>query len=165
MEEKKETAFTPEEFSLTPILDPETKEYSLLRFDEVKEACEGFIEENTIETITTEDDLKILKKCRTNLRKKKDTIKAVRLALVKLFSWQFKALEDMLSDADNKLKQLKEEFEASKTEFVEETAAPVENDLKEVTLVIKYRDVNVIEQIKKLAVDGGCTITEIKENK
>ena len=71
----------------------------------------------------------------------------------------------MLTDADNKLKQLKEEFEASKTEFVEEAAAPVDNDLKEVTLVIKYRDVNVIEQIKKLAVDGGCTITEIKENK
>ena len=165
MAEKKETEFTPEEFSLTPILDPETKEYSLLRFDEVKEACEGFIEENMMETITTDDDLKILKKCRTNLRKKKDTIKAARLALVKLFSWQFKALEDMLTDADNKLKQLKEEFEASKTEFVEETPTPVDNDLKEVTLIIKYRDVNVIEQIKKLAVDNGCTITEIKENK
>ena len=71
----------------------------------------------------------------------------------------------MLTDADNKLKQLKEEFEASKTEFVEEAPTPVDNDLKEVTLIIKYRDVNVIEQIKKLAVDNGCTITEIKENK
>lgn len=151
------------EFSITPILNPETGEYSLTHFDEIKEACEGFIEENMIEKIVTEDDLKILKKCRTTIRKKKETISKTRNALVKLFSWQFKELEGLLTDADNKLKQLKDEYEAS---LVTETAAeeaPVDTDLKKTTLVIEYRDANIIEQLKKLATDNGCTVTEIKE--
>ena len=63
-----------EEFSLTPILNPETKEYSLKNFDEVKVACEGFIEENRMLTCSTDEEYKNLKKCRTNLRKKKDQI-------------------------------------------------------------------------------------------
>ena len=159
-----------EEFSLTPILNPETKEYSLKNFDEVKVACEGFIEENRMLTCSTDEEYKNLKKCRTNLRKKKDQIKATRLALSKLFSFQFKELEAMLDAADNELKCLKDEFDAKKAEEealnnpVGEEPKPVEdNELKKATLIIEYRDVNIIEDIKKIAVDRGCTVTEIKE--
>ncbi len=159
-----------EEFSLTPILNPETKEYSLQRFEEIKVACQGFIEENKVLSCDSDEELKTLKKCRTSLRKKSDQIKAARLALSKLFTFQFKELEKMLGDADNELKKLKDEFDAKKAEEealnnpVSEEPTPVENnELKKVTLVIEYKDVNVIEDIKKLAVDRGCTITEIKE--
>ena len=158
MNEQNETKAT--EFSLTPILNPETKEYSLKHFEEMKEKCRVFIEENTIETINTDDDLKTLKTCRANIRKKKDQIKSARLALTKIFSFQFKELESMLDDADTKLKQLKD----SKAVQNQKTDA-TDNDLKEIVLVIKYRDVNVIDSLKKMAVESGCEITEIKEKK
>jgi len=159
-----------EEFSLTPVLNPETKEYSIKRFEEIKVACQGFIEENKMVSCTTDEDLKTLRKCRTTLHKKADQIKAARLALSKLFTYQFKELEKMLNDADNELKKLKDEFDAKKAEeealnnpVVEETKLVEDKDLKKVTLIIEYRDANIIEDIKKLAIDRGCTITEIKE--
>lgn len=166
MAEEKEIYKAPE-FSLTPILNPETKEYSLKHFEEVKEACEGFIEENTIEHLCNDDDLRTLKKCRTNIRKKKDQIKSVRVSLTKLFSFQFKELESLLDEADTKLKQLKDEFEASRAvvEEIPEVAPVVETEMQEVTLVLKYRDANIVEQIKKLAADNGCEIIVIKETK
>ena len=148
-----------QDFSLTPILNEETKEYSLTHFDEVKAACEEFIGENMVEEIKDDSDLRTLKKCRTAIRKKKDKIKSVRLALIKLFSWQFLELEKMLDTADYKLKTIKEEFEAEKV--IEEK----DYELKETLLSIKYRDPSVIDEIKKIAVEKGCTITEIKENK
>lgn len=145
-------------FSITPIYNKETGEYSLQHFDEVKAVCEGFIEENSIEVITSSDDYKIVKKCRTNIRKKLETISSVRKSLVKLFSYQFIELEKMLKEADEKLKSLKIDYETSTTE-----EEPIDDDLKKTTLIIEYRDSKVIEQLKKIAVESGCKVTEVKE--
>lgn len=153
-----------EEFSLTPMINPETKEYSIKKFDEVKVACTNFIKDNMMTSCKSDDDLKTLRKCRSNIRKKKDQIKAARVALTRLFTYQLKELESLLDEADNELKALKDEFEASKVEETPETASPVQdNELKKITFIIEYRDSNIIDSIKKLAIDNGCTITEIKE--
>lgn len=148
------------EFSIRPILNEETKEYSLLHFDEVRLACQNFIDENSISEVTGEKDLKVLRKCRTIIRKKSELIKKTRLSIIKLFSWQFAELEKMLNDADYKLKTIKDNYEAAKSEPTNAV-----KDCEEVLLKIKYRDVDVIDEIKKLAVEKGCTVTEIKEEK
>lgn len=161
MEERNEP-----EFSLTPILNPETKEYSLRKFDEVKIACSEFIKRNSIENVSDEEDFKNLKKYRTNIRKKKETIKSARLSLIKLFSFQFKELESMLEVADAQLKQQKDEFEAKQTESVEPIKeASVNTDIKEVTLIIKYRDINIIDNLIKTAVSNGCEVITLQEKK
>lgn len=153
-----------EEFSLTPMINPETKEYSIKKFDEVKVACASFIKDNTMTSCKSDDDLKLLRKCRSNIHKKKDQIKAARIALTKLFTYQLKELESMLDAADNELKALKEEFEASKVEETKENVSPIQDiELKKITFIIEYRDSNIIDSIKELAINNGCTITEIKE--
>lgn len=144
-----------EEFSLTPIINPETKEYSVKNFNEIKLACEDFINENSIDKIENNDDLKKLRKFRTNIRKKSETIKNSRLALVRIFSFQFKELEAMLDAKDNDLKKIKDAYELS------QEIKEIDSDTKKVTLVIEYRDDNVIKQITKMAVEKGCTVTEI----
>lgn len=148
------------EFSIRPILNEETKEYSLLNFDEVRLACQDFIDENSVKEVTGDDDLKALRKGRTTIRKKSEKIKSTRLALIRLFSWQFTELEKMLNDADYKLKTIKENYEAKKN-----NPTAVANDYEEVLLKIKFKDVEVIDEIKRLAVEKGCTVTEIKEDK
>ncbi len=147
------------EFSLKPILNEETKEYSLLNFDEVRLACQNFIDENSVKEVCSNEDLKALRKGRTAIRKKQEKIKSVRLSLIKLFSWQFIELERMLGEADYKLKVIKENYEADN-----ENVIPT-NDFKEILIKIRYKDDSVIAEIKQLAVEKGCTVTEIKEDK
>lgn len=151
-------------FSLKPLLD-EHGLYSLKNFDQIKESCRAFIDENSIASVSTADEVKQLKKCRTVIRKQKDFLRKVRLSLVKLFSFQISELENMLEDADNNMKRLKEEYDAS---LVVEEETKVESEIKDreaktITLKITYYDSNIIESLKKMAVDNGCTITEIKE--
>lgn len=152
-----------EEFSLTPVLNPETKEYSIKGFEEVKSACARFIEENKVTSCANDDDYRILKKSRTALRKKAEEIKNTRVALTRVFTSQFLTLEKMLNSADDEMKKIKDEFDALKPK--EEVVAKTDQDEKSITLVINYRDDSVISEIKKLATGKGCTVTEIKEKK
>lgn len=151
---------TEEKFSLTPILN-ENGEYSLIRYQEVEVACQNYINERTISEINNDDDLKALKVCRKEIRKKKDNISKTRKNLVKVFSYQFLSLEKMLNEADEKMKKLKEEYELSLQENQEQEE--LQQHTKTIVFKLNYSNEETLEKIKQIAVEEHCEIIEIKE--
>lgn len=147
-----------EEYNLVPILEPKSKTYQIERFEEVKKACAEFITDTT--SVLNLEDLSpemhnVVKKARTEIRKKLDQVKRVRIDCNKLalekFNEQAKSLEDSLQSADNELKA-----------YVDKYAIEVENKQAKpakITLTVKGTDMKLIEKVKIYAVKQGLEVS------
>ena len=150
------------EFDLVPVLEEGTKRYQVKDFDEVLEACKGFISDQLDSLILDGDIRQVsyaeIKKARTSIRNKKALIESARKNLMKLalteFETQMKTLEILLSETDDQLKEIVDKYD---TEVLGKTKAP-----SKITLTIKGYDVQVIEKIKKYAEKVGSVEITIK---
>lgn len=142
------------QFDLVPILEPKTKSYCLKSFDEIKNACEDFIHEEignlNLESMD-EATYKAVKESRTNIRKKQNQIKDVRLACNEIamgtFNAQTKELESMLKENDDKLKEYVDTYDRGVKGKI---PAP-----KKIKLTIKGYDMATLEKVKEYALKKG----------
>lgn len=139
-------------FELVPVYDKDTGAYVISNFEKCKGIVQTFIKDCHLDmVITDEADFKEIKATRTNIRKKKETIstarKQIKEMLVGTFEAQLKELETLLGDADLKLKEKVDTWEAENKNKV---AAP-----KVITLTIKGYDLKKIEKIKESAIKQG----------
>lgn len=145
------------EYDLIPILNTKQKTFQIKEFDEVKEACESFIKKNLAQVnleVLDRENFGYAKNIRTEIRKKQESIKRVRIDCNELsmgiFNKQTKELEAMLKEADEKLKA-----------FVDKFAVEVKNVAvkpKKITLEVKGYDMKVIEKVKAFAIKQGLEV-------
>ena len=128
------------------IYNEEKKQYEIEEYSKALENCKKFIKDNAHLdlVIQNEDDKKIIKNSRTEIRKKNNEIATLRKDLNEIvmgnFNEQAKQLEQELKDADEKLKSKLDTYE---------------NKLdkpKIITITIKSYDESKIKQIKDLAI-------------
>ena len=145
------------EYDLVPILEQETKTFQIQKFDEVKGACENFINENlekvNLETFDKETYGDV-KKIRTAIRKKQEQVKEVRLNCNEIamgtFNEQAKTLESMLKETDDKLKAYVDKYE-------KEIEGKLPKPAK-ITLTIKGYDMKKIEKVRDFALKQGLEV-------
>lgn len=145
------------EYDLVPILEQETKTFQIQKFDEVKGACENFINENlekvNLETFDKETYGDV-KKIRTAIRKKQEQVKEVRLNCNEIamgtFNEQAKTLESMLKETDDKLKAYVDKYE-------KEIEGKLPKPAK-ITLTVKGYDMKKIEKVRDFALKQGLEV-------
>lgn len=145
------------EFDLIPVLELNTKTYQIERFDEVKAACEMFIQDKISEldlSVLEDYTFKDVKAVRTEIRKKQEQIKKVRIdcnfIAMGTFNDQAKTLETMLKEADDTLRDYVSTYE-------KEVQGKLDKPLK-ITLTVKGYDVKKIEKVREFAIKQGLEV-------
>lgn len=137
-------------------LDKATGMWRIADFSKSKADCEAFIKAHSTEiVIMSESDRRYVKDCRTDIRKKSEEIKRLRLELnqaaMGTFNEQAKELESMLDDADKALKAKLDEYDKA-----EGLSKP-----KTMTLYVKSFNEAHIQAVYDYAKQLGC-YAEIK---
>ena len=142
----------PEEKKIEYGLVEGTATYIVKDFDAVKARAHEFVAEAHVEQVLeTEADFKAYKKRRSAINKRKKELTQARIAMgeaiLGTFNEQFKELEEILSDADRKMKETVDAWTESHKEPEPETppAPPV------YTLTISSGSKTIIEKIRKYA--------------
>ena len=145
------------EYNLTPMLDKAKECYVINDYDNVLNACNAFIKDQLLGLNTNDfsyEMYRLIKGARTEIRKKNEQIKKVRITCSKLaleqFTNQTKTLEKLLQDADDKLK-----------EYVDKYAIQVDGKqpkAQSITLTIKGDEDN-INKVIDLAKSLNLTFT------
>lgn len=136
------------EFSTT------THSYEIKEFETTLSNVQKFIEENGHLTLTiqNDDDFKAIKKTRTEIRKKLDAVKSLRLAaneaVLGKFNEQSKEIEKVLNNADKVLKGKVDEWK-DKDKPVEPTIYTLTIKSTEKALLEK-----ALEKIEKIGLKG-----------
>ena len=102
-------------FLITPCKDT-SDVWSIKDFDKVCEAMDKYLSTMPLKLVATKvADYEYIKRCRTEIRNKAKLIKDTRLSINEVFlgkyNQQCKQLEDKLKQADEILKEKKEDFE------------------------------------------------------
>ena len=128
--------------------------YKIAEFEKVVEECKAFIERegNLALIITNDEDKKLAKKSRTDIRKKKEEVATLRknlnTAIMGEFNAQAKELENLLNEADDTLKEHISAYEK---------AGKPEEPTVFSTIVSSY-DEKAIEKVKAYALKLGCGV-------
>ena len=132
--------------------DKENNQYEIEEYSQVKKDCERFIKENAHLdlVIQNDEDKKIVKKSRTEIRKKQNEIASLRKSLNDIvmgkFNEQAKEIESRLKQVDGDLKDKLDKYDNS-------LGKP-----KIIALTIKGYDLKKIEKVRAYAIKLGLEV-------
>lgn len=142
---------------LTFVYDNEIKGYRVRNFEETFEGIKHWADTYSLSTlqILNDDDAKLVKKARTELRKKitaiADARKQVNRLIIGEFNEQATAIEKYLKAEDDRMK-------ANLDAYADSKKAPEPEVCK---VAIYSIDKNAIEKVKAYAQSLGCQIQEL----
>ncbi len=141
------------EFELVPVQDKETGVYHIENFEENKKIVKDFLaNECHVEMeINSAEDYKLIKNTRTDIRKKREAIKNIRIKvsemLIGVFESQLKEIEREIDATDLILKE--------KIDAYDKLISNKQDKPSKITLTIKGYDMQKIQKVKDYAIKQG----------
>lgn len=144
-----------EELKCIPTINKDTNEFSISNYNDIKGAFEEIKEDSRFNlVIANDDDFKVIKNFRTEIRKRQEAIKDGRLQINSIYFGKFNeqatSLEKMLGAYDKELKAKVDAYNESKGVIKEKTYK----------FTVSTTDLKKVEKLKAFCLKNEISIKE-----